>query len=105
LLTSAALGVLVLFLMAPSGYVHVKLVIAAGAFLLVGLWRLLRVPLWIRRPDEVERFECSRKRVQIIMRGGRLYEVAVSGEEQEELELAIRQRADEIRLRAYVIRQ
>jgi hypothetical protein len=104
LFVAMVLGGLVIWLMLPAGYVHVKLCIGAGVFLLLGLWRMLRAPYWMRRPDEVERIDPgTANRVQIIMRGGRLFELAVSGAEREELELAIQQRANMIRLRAHVV--
>lgn len=104
LLASLLLGGIVVSLMIPAGYVHVKLAIAAGVFLLLGLWRLLRAPWWVRRPDEIERLDAVGGRMEVVMRGGRLYQLPVWEGEREELEHAIQQRANAILLRARVVR-
>ena len=102
-LVAIAVVVFELLVILPAGYIHAKLLVAAGALLLVGMWRVLRTPWWIRRPDEIDRIEAgAHGTLQIIMRGGRLYEVVA---DREELELAIQKRANELLLRARVVRR
>jgi len=108
LLCSGTFVILVVMLLDPHSDRGAIAVIVGAGLMLVGAWRLVRLPIYLRRPEDIARIDLispgDRDRMQVVMEDGKVCKLAPAAGEREQLRDALEKQIGVNRLRARVVR-